>query len=73
MLSRRLVCEVIGNPQSQTSLRMDSQTPHYKLLIAARRNFVIWCADADVPTCQDKVQQVRETQLLAEREHFTIL
>ena len=33
MLSRRLVCEVIGNPQPQTSLRMDSQTPHYKLLI----------------------------------------
>ena len=35
MLSRRLVCEVIGNPQSQTSLRMDSQTPHYKLQMAA--------------------------------------
>ena len=34
MLSRRLVCEVIGNPQSQTSLRMDSQTPHYKLPIS---------------------------------------
>ena len=32
MLSCRLVCEVIGNPQPQTSLRMDSQTPHYKLM-----------------------------------------
>ena len=36
MLSRRLVCEVIGNPQSQTSLRMDSQTPHYKLEIVQK-------------------------------------
>ena len=46
---KNLVCEVIENPQSQTSLRMDSQTPHYNLVVTISLSWL--CASSDCHEC----------------------